>query len=103
MLTKEGEIMETTNSLISVQIDTNDKEKANNILKKLGLNMSTFVNMAIKQLIYTDGIPFEVKNPKPSKRLKIALKEADDIISGKTYAKGYNDIDELERDLLSDD
>lgn len=41
MLTKEGEIMETTNSLISVQIDTNDKEKANNILKKLGLNMST--------------------------------------------------------------
>ena len=48
--------METTNSLISVQIDTNDKEKANNILKKLGLNMSTFVNMAIKQLIYTDSI-----------------------------------------------
>lgn len=95
--------MESINSLISVQIDSHDKEEANSILKKLGLNMSTFVNMAIKQLIYTDGIPFEVKNPKPTKKMKKALKEADDILSGKTYAKGYNDMDELERDLLSDD
>ena len=25
--------------------------------------MSTYVNMAIKQLLYTNGLPFEVKNP----------------------------------------
>lgn len=53
--------MEVATSAISVQVDIKDKERANNILKSLGLNMSTFVNMAIKQLIYTDGLPFEVK------------------------------------------
>ena len=51
--------METTTSAISVQIDSHDKELAANILKNLGLNMSTFVNMAIKQLINKDGITFE--------------------------------------------
>ncbi len=36
---------------ISVQIDKKDKELATNILNCLGLNMSTYINMAIKQLI----------------------------------------------------
>ena len=56
--------MENITSAISVQVDTKDKENANEILKNLGLNMSTFVNMAIKQLLYNNGLPFEVKNPK---------------------------------------
>ena len=55
--------MENITSAISVQVDTKDKESANEILKNLGLNMSTFVNMAIKQLLYNNGLPFEVKNP----------------------------------------
>ena len=55
--------MENITSAISVQVDTKDKENANEILKSLGLNMSTFVNMAIKQLLYNNGLPFEVKNP----------------------------------------
>lgn len=55
--------MENITSLVSVQVDTHDKEMANDILKNLGLNMSTYVNMAIKQLLYTNGLPFEVKNP----------------------------------------
>ena len=50
--------METLTSAISVQVDAHDKEVANGILRNLGLNMSTFVNMAIKQLINKDGIPF---------------------------------------------
>lgn len=56
--------MENITSAISVQVDSQDKEMANDILKSLGLNMSTYVNMAIKQLLYTNGLPFEVKNPK---------------------------------------
>ena len=55
--------MDNNTSAISVQVDLRDKENANEILKSLGLNMSTFVNMAIKQLLYNNGLPFEVKNP----------------------------------------
>ena len=42
--------MELT-SAINVQVDAKDKEQATNILKDLGINMSTFINMAIKQVI----------------------------------------------------
>ena len=55
--------MHNSTTAISVQLDSKDKEIATNILKKLGLNMSTYINMAIKQLLYNNGLPFEVKNP----------------------------------------
>lgn len=84
--------MESQTSAISVQVDTHDKEVANRILKNLGLNMSTFVNMAIKQLIYKDGIPFEISNPKPSKELLEALQEGEDILNDKIQAKEYHNV-----------
>ncbi|MCF0108632.1 MAG: type II toxin-antitoxin system RelB/DinJ family antitoxin [Erysipelotrichaceae bacterium] len=37
------------------------KENATNILDRLGLNMSTYINMALNQLIIQGGIPFAVK------------------------------------------
>ena len=89
--------MESMTGAISVQVDLSDKIKANDILKNLGLNMSTFVNMAIKQLIYNNGIPFEVKNPKPSKELLESLKQGEllveEIKEGKR--KGYSSMDDL--------
>ena len=42
------------------------KENATNILEKLGLNMSTYINMALNQLIIQEGIPFSVKLAKTS-------------------------------------
>lgn len=91
--------MEVVTSAISVQVDIKDKERANNILKSLGLNMSTFVNMAIKQLIYTDGLPFEVKNPKQDSQLLMALKESEDILNDKVDAKKFHNMNELLNDL----
>ena len=61
------------------------------------------MNMFLKRVIYERGIPFDVKEPKPSKETIKALKEAEDIITGKVKAKGYKDINELRKALLSDD
>lgn len=89
--------IDNSTSAISVLVDSQDKELANSILKNLGLNMSTFVNMAIKQLIYKDAIPFEVSNPKPTKDLLEAINESNqillDIRNGKR--KSYDDVDKL--------
>ena len=89
--------MSNLNSVINVQVDSYDKDVANKILKQLGLNMSTYINMAIKQLINKNGIPFEVVNPKPNKELLSAIKEGDDIIQEIKEGKrsGYTNIDEL--------
>ena len=46
---------------IQVRAEENDKELASEILEKLGTNLSTVVNMLLKQIIMTKSIPFEVK------------------------------------------
>lgn len=91
--------MESLTTAISVQVDKKDKELATGILSNLGLNMSTYVNMAIKQLINKDGVPFEVVNPRPSKELLEALQEGEDILNGKVKAKSYTNMYEMLKDL----
>lgn len=49
-----------------VQARTPESLKANaiDILDKLGLNLSTYINMSLSQLVIHKGIPFEIKlNP----------------------------------------
>jgi len=84
---------------INVNVDINVKKQANAILNDLGLNMTTAINMFLTQIIKQDGIPFEVKNPRPTRELIKSLKEADDIMSGKSESKIYHNIDELFEDL----
>ena len=91
--------MESLTTAISVQVDRKDKEIATGILTNLGLNMSTYVNMAIKQLINKDGVPFDVVNPRPSKESLKALQEGEDKKKKKIKAKGYTNMYDLLKDL----
>ncbi len=90
-----------TMSAINVQVNSQDKKQATEILKDLGLNMSTAINIFIKQIIKNEGLPFEISNPKPSKELLEALEEGEQIIkdleSGKR--KGYDNMDDLIKSL----
>ena len=96
-------VVANLNTAISVQINREDKKLATSILNSLGLNMSTYVNMAIKQLINKNGVPFEVVNSKkPSKELLEAIQEGEDILSGKIKAKKYHSVKELIGDLESE-
>lgn len=94
--------MESLTTAISVQVDRRDKELATSILSNLGLNMSTYVNMAIKQLINKNGVPFEVVNPRPSKELLEAIQEGEDILNGKIKTKGYHNIRQMFEDILNE-
>ncbi len=84
---------------INVNVDINIKKQANAILNDLGLNMSTAINMFLAQIIKQDGIPFEIKNPKPSKELKKSLEESEKINSGKMESQTYHNVDELFEEL----
>lgn len=44
---------------LNVRIDKHDKETAKVIFDNLGLDMSTAVNMFIKQTIIANGLPFQ--------------------------------------------
>lgn len=104
LFTKKGRvIMASLTSSLNVNVDAKNKEAATNILKSLGLNMSTAINMFLAQIVKRDGIPFEVVNPKPSKDMIEALKEAEQIIKNSEQYPGYTNREDLKKALLSDD
>ena len=95
--------MSNLTSAISVNVPTEVKEESNNILNDLGLNMSTAINMFLKKVIFERGIPFEIREPRPSKKLLEALKELDYMESHPDKYKSYSNIKDLKKDLLSND
>lgn len=95
--------MANLTSAINVNVDPKIKEEATTILKDLGLNMSTFINMALTQVVKRNGVPFEVVNPKPSKEMLQALAEVQEMQKNPDKYPGYNNWDDLKASLLSDD
>lgn len=73
--------MASLNNFNNVQVDSKDKEQETKIC---------------------DSLPFEVRNPKPNKELLEALKESEEILSGKIDARKYDSVKELIDDLEKD-
>lgn len=90
----------TTNTAnLNVRIDPVLKRESDKLFKDLGLNMSTAINMFLTQCVKTSSIPFTIEEPKPSKKLKKALKEVDYMMKHPDKYKSYNSIDDLLKDL----
>lgn len=89
----------TTN--LNVRVDSTLKEEADSLFNRLGLNMSTAVNMFLTKCVKTSSIPFRVEDPKPSRKLRKALKEADKMMEHPEKYKSYDNVDDLFKDLDS--
>jgi DNA-damage-inducible protein J len=46
---------------LNIRIDKNVKETSEKVFEDLGLNMTTAINMFLRQVIRVNGIPFEIK------------------------------------------
>ena len=95
--------MANMTSAININVDTKIKNEATAILKGLGLNMSTFINMALTQVVKRNGVPFEITNPKPSKDMLEAFAEINEMINNPDKYPRYNNREDLKKSLLSDE
>ena len=82
-----------------IRIDSNVKTEANELFKELGIDMSSAVNIFLRQCVLRGGLPFKVEIPKFNAETLAAMEEARDIMSGKIQATSYNTTDELFKDL----
>ena len=97
ILNKGGNIMATVN--MSIRMDTELKKQADAMLADMGLNMTTAMNMFLRQVVRQGRIPFEIATDIPNAETVAAIQEMDDMISGKIPAKKYSSTDELFKDL----
>ena len=91
--------MATLTANVNVNVDARIKEEATYILKDLGLNMSTAINMYLTQIVKRNGIPFEVVNPEPSDELKEALQELEYMKKHPEEYKSYDNVHEMFKEL----
>lgn len=76
----------------SLRLDEKTHSDAQKVFDNLGMDFSTGIKIYLKQVIKTDGIPFELSNRSSS--LDRSLKE----LKNGNY-KSFNSVDDLFNDL----
>ncbi len=89
--------METVN--MSIRMDKELKKQADAMLSDMGLNMTTAMNMFLRQVVRQGRIPFEIATDIPNAQTVEAINEMDDMLSGRIPAKRYSSTKELFEDL----
>lgn len=86
------------NVTTSIRIDADTKKAASDLLNELGLDLSSAVNIFLRQVVLQGGLPFEIKYPQYKPEVLEATEEAQRISKSLT-AKKYNSFDEALEDI----
>ena len=86
----------TTN--FSVRMDSDIKRQCEALYNELGMNLTTAINVFLRQPLRVGGFPFDVKLDQPNKETIAAMLEAERIAKDPSV-KGYDDLDELFAEL----
>lgn len=87
------------NSNINIRVDSDVKAQAQRLFSDLGMDLTTAVNVFLRQSIEQGGIPFMIGQRRYNQETEQAMKEARDIIDGKVEAKSYTSARELFEEL----
>ena len=82
--------MEKTTTL-NLRVNPDVKRRAEEVLSQLGIPMSTAIDMYLKQISLTGGIPFSVTLPKAPVSVNADLMSTDEIRT--KLKEGYNDFE----------
>ncbi len=85
-----------------IRIDSTIKEEATALFSELGMDMSSAVNIFLRQCILRGGLPFPVELPQYNKETLEAMAEARRI-SRDPDVKGYTSMADLKAALEADD
>ena len=82
----------------SVRMDSDVKKQCEAIYGELGINLTTAINVFLRQSLRAGGFPFDVRLEQPSKETIAAMLEAERI-SRDPSVKRYDDVEDALRAL----
>ena len=86
----------------NVTIDEVTKKKAQLLLADFGMDLSTAVNIFLKQMVYEGAFPFAITRETPNSVTLAAMQETEEMKSHPDRYKGYHDVDEMIGDILGE-
>ena len=84
-----------------IRIDSSIKQQASALFNRLGLDMSSAVNLFLYQCVLRGGLPFSVEIPPYKQKTLDAMAEAKEI-SHNPDVRGYDSMEDLKAALESD-
>ena len=86
----------------SITIDSETKAQAQELLSDLGLDLSTAVNIFLRQAIRENAIPFSISRDVPNADTIAAIEELDEMKKHPENYKSYGNVKEMMEDILRD-
>lgn len=86
-------------SSMHIRVDPKVKKDVEKILNTLGMTTTEAINIYLKQIILTSGIPFEIKTPQFSGEMLEAIKEAYEIEKHPENHKAFESVEDFMEDL----
>ena len=86
----------------NISLDEETKRKAQILLADFGMDLSTAVNVFLKQMVYEGTFPFTITRETPNAVTLAAMKEIEEVKKHPEKYKSYKDVDEMMEDILGE-
>lgn len=86
----------------NVSIDRETKQKAQILLEEFGMDLSTAVNIFLKQMVYEGAFPFAIVRETPNTDTVAVIKEIEELKKHPEMFKKYSSFSELLKEVESD-
>ena len=86
----------------NISLDAETKTKAQALLAELGMDLSTAVNIFLRQMLYEGGFPFSITREVPNKTTLEAMKESQEMFRSPEKYKKYDNVDSMMEDILGE-
>jgi DNA-damage-inducible protein J len=84
---------------LNVRVDEDLKKQASELFADLGLDMSTAINIFLRQSVMHDGLPFKVVKEVPNAETRAAMDEVKEMKAHPENYKSYSNLNDLWTDL----
>ena len=85
----------------SVRMDKDIKKQCEEMFGELGINLTTAINVFLRQSLRVGGFPFDVRIEQPNKETVAAMLEAERIARDSSV-KRYSDVEEALKALKNE-
>lgn len=80
---------------MSIRLDSEVKEQAQQVFSNLGMDMTTAINIFLRQAIQYQGLPFDVRLDENRKLLQVLT----DLDQNRNMSQSFDSVSDLMEDL----
>ena len=80
---------------MSIRLDSEVKEQAQQVFSNLGMDMTTAINIFLRQAIQYQGLPFDVRLDESRKLLQVLT----DLDQNRNMSQSFESVSDLMEDL----